>query len=370
MKRFFAILMVLTTLLSLGACGAKEEPAPTPAPTAEPAPAPTPEPTPTPTPAPTEPPYELGIARARYGEAIYAILELGTEVTVIGKYSDYYVIDGEEVDLLIDERFLRLEGEEPFEPWTGYAMGSTKVYANGYMDGEVIAELGTNAEVQVIDGKADWLRIQWSDGEGYARLEEISDHKLVARGKKGGGGPQDGTDVSLGGLASFIVKEKPGIMQLSAYVGPEMEPVANVKALTLTHDTRAYLFLTERGDELKVTKVDEEVCEIYVNGFYAEVPRWLVHLEGDEEYEAWDGFAKGEDMYEEYQLRHVLAELNTNDELRVIDELPTCYVVEFDGQTGYVELEQVSEHRIVARAGGGGGGGGSSGGGGWTPPKL
>lgn len=365
MKKFIAILVILSLLVPMGACGAKEEPALTPAPTA--APTPTPEPVPTPTPAPTEPPYELGVARARFGEVLYCTFEPYTEVVVKGKFADYYVIEGEEVDLIIDKTVIRLEREEPFEPWDGYARSGAKVYETAYMDGEVIAELSTNTQVKVLDGKDNWLRIEWEEGSGYALLDEISETLLVAgRGGGGGGGAMDGTDVSMGDLA-LMLEKKPDIMPLGAYFGHEIEPIANAPAVTLSHETRAYLFLTERDDELKVTKVDEESCEIYTNGFYATAPRWLVRVEGDKEYEPWTGFAKGSEMFGEYQMRSVLTELNTNDEVLVIDELPTCYVVEFDGQIGYVLLDEISETQIVARRGGGGGGGG---GGEWTPPAL
>ena len=361
MKKFIAILMILTMLVPMGACGAKKEPAPAPAPTQTNAPAPVPAPTPTLTPAPTEPPYELGIARARYGEIIYTTMDLYSEVTVIGQFDDYYVIEGEEVDLIIDKRVIRLDREEPFTPWDGYAQSGAKVYETAYMDGEVIAELDLNTQVKVLDGKEDWLRIEWAEGNGYAHIDDISETMIVANRGGGNGGAQDGTDVSMGDLA-LVLEKKPDIVPLASCISQEIEPIANAPALTLTHETRAYLFLTERDDELKVTKVDEETCEIYTNGFYATAPRWLFRMDGDEAYEPWTGFAKGGEMFGEYQMRNVLAELNTNDQVLVIDELPTCYVVEFDGQIGYVLLDDISETQIVARRGGGGGD--------WTPPAL
>ena len=63
-------------------------------------------------------------------------------------------------------------------------------------------------------------------------------------------------------------------------------------------------------------------------------------------------------------MRNQLRQCGTNTQVKVIDELPGCYVVEIDGVVGYMKLDQVSKTRI---SGGGGGGGG---GGEWTPPAM
>ena len=63
--------------------------------------------------------------------------------------------------------------------------------------------------------------------------------------------------------------------------------------------------------------------------------------------------------------------LSTNKQVTVLDEVNGCYVVEYEGQIGYMEPDKLSEKRIVSTPGNGGDG--SSGGGSdstWTPPKL
>lgn len=327
------------------------------------------EPEPTPTPVPVE--WEEGLARASYGEAIYEILDLGTEVTVIGQIDEYYVIKGEKVNLLIDKRFLRLEGEEAFEVVNGYAKANTLVYANGYMDEEVIATLKENTEITVLDGKEDWMRIEWEGGYGYIDAAQYSKNRIKHySGGGGGGGPQDGSDVSLGTLSAEVNETEAETMIV--YFGPKMEELDEVKALTLTHETREYLYLFDRDDIVKVTKVGEETCEVYLDGYFAEIPRWLVYVEGDARYESWNGFAKSKaQTYSKYQMRDVYAleKLKENTELLVVDELPTCYVVEMNGEYVYMDLNSVSKTRIKHYSGGGGGTGGG-GGGEWTPPAM
>lgn len=374
MKRILAIIMALIILASMAACGAKETPAATPAPAT---PAPTAEPTPEPTPTPTpEPEWEPGLARAKYGEATYTTLEHGTEVTVYATFGDYYVIKGEEVDLLIEQWFLRLSDEEPFEAWPGYARSGARVFADGYMDGEVLAELKQNTEVQVLDGKGHWLFIEWEGGSGYVHKDEISDSYIRSYqggGGGGGGGPQDGTDVSMGGLAAYS-GEKPGVSFVAEYFGPKLEKRDEISAITLCQETRAYLFLTYRDDTVQVTELGEDVCQVYIEGFFATMPRWLLSMEGDEPYESWTGYACGNALaYEEYQLRNVEQELKLNEQVLVIDELPTCYVVEINGEVLYMSLDSISVSVIPVYSGGGGGGAGGGGGGGaaeWTPPEL
>ena len=192
----------------------------------------------------------------------------------------------------------------------------------------------------------------------------------VAIGGSGGGGPQDGSDVSLGTLSAVVNDTEADT--LIAYVGPKMEELDEVKALTLTHETRAYLYLFDRDEIVKVTKVGEETCEVYVDGYFAEIPRWLVYMEGDTAYESWNGFAKSKaQTYSKYQMRdaYALENLKENTEVLVVDELPTCYVVEMNGEYVYMDLDSISKNKIVHYYGGGGGAGGT-GGGEWTPPAM
>jgi len=363
MKRILALTLALLMLLTLGACGKKEV---TPEPTAEPTPAPTAEPTPEPTPTATpEPAWEPGYIRAGNLFVLWTTLQRGDEVTVLGQWEDYYIIEGEEANLLIEKRFLRPEGEEAPAEADGWARENTLVYPTGYLRGESIATLALNTEVRVIDTKAGWALIEWDGGSGYVDVENLSDQRIVYRpagGGGGGGGPMDGTDVNMGDL-SVVVNGENGVAKLGAYVGPEYEAFETCPGVILSKDTEAYLCIFLRGDEVKVTEVGEEECEIWVKDFFARIPRWAVRLEGDEEYTVWSAYAANKAVaYTEYQLRHELKTFNMNDRVDVVDELVEVelYVIEIDGEFGYMKLDDLSETAYAAYYGGGGGGGGGT----------
>lgn len=371
MKRIIALALALMLLLTLASCGKKDEAVET-APVITEAPEAPTEKVETPTePAPTEPEWEPGIARAGYGELEYETYLRGVEVSVIGEWKDYFVIAGEEVDLLVEKQFVRTESEEAFEERAGYAKWNTEVYDNVYREGESIEKLTSNKKVTVVDGKGDWLFIQWDeDKSGYVDADMINKWPTKKKVVEGGSGAASGSYNDNGFIADQL-----------AYVGPEMDALEE-KALVLGDGARGALTVTVRDDEVKVTAVGEEVCDVYLDGFYAKLPRWLLTMEGDEEYEAWTGYARWNAIiFEEYQMRNELKILKTNDKVKVIDELEEaeCYVVEFeaeeDGETvtkiGYMQLDKVMKYRYSApKSQGGGGGTGAVSGGAYTPPTI
>jgi choline dehydrogenase-like flavoprotein len=56
-----------------------------------------------------------------------------------------------------------------------------------------------------------------------------------------------------------------------------------------------------------------------------------------------------------------------NIQVTVLDEVNGCYVVEYEGQIGYMELDMVSQTKIVSSPNSGNTGNPDST---WTPPKL
>jgi len=381
MKRLWTLTLAVLLLLTMASCGKKEA-----EPTTEPATAPVEETTTsteaTEPPAPTEPETVPGIARAAYGEAVFKILGKGTQVEIIGQFKDYYVVSGEDIDLLVEKRFVRMEGEAEYAAWKGYAKYGAKTYANPYWKGEATAELTTNTQLNVVDGGNGWLLVQWDGGEGYIDPDYVS--KWRSGGSKsndyssGGASnePNDGTDVPLSSLSAGDFNAQ--LMLLGAYYGPEMEEsFEKGMGTVLAADVEAYICLLLRGDEAKVTEYDEQTITIYLgDGLTAKLPRWLLRLEGDEEYEPWTGYSAWNGVaYEEYQMRNELKRLHSNKQVKVLDELPDCYVVEVDGEIGYMELDKVSPRRFSSSGSGssggsGGGSGGGSAGSTWTPPAL
>ena len=127
MKKTIALILLLS-LTFLCACG--EAPAPASAPTAEPAVDPTAEPTPTPVPTPETEEAEVIALEA---PAIMARLDRGDSVELMGKeikYMDYYIVKSDKGCGLMHKQFLRLENEEEYKSWTGYALADTVMYTD------------------------------------------------------------------------------------------------------------------------------------------------------------------------------------------------------------------------------------------------
>lgn len=366
----FAILVV-AVMLSFAFCDRNEElPEPTVVTTA-PTTAPTTEP-----PAPTEPEWEPGIARATHTEAVYSLLNIGTEVEVVGKYEHYFVISGEEYDLLVDEYYVRLATEDAFETWDGYARPKANVFASVYRREEPIAQLTTNTKVKVLEGKGDWLFIEWADGEGYVKASDISKTRLTTGGGGGGGSaPADGTDVNVNLLSA--TRNQGAVVSLGTYHGPEMEPdFEKCTGIVLAEGIETFICLFDHSGEMKVLEYDEEYCTIYLEeGLTPKVRRQLVMLEGDETEEPWIGYARSKAaVYEEYQRRDEVFTLDLNTEVEVLYQLPGfayddegVYVVCIEEEIYYMNISDISKDRIVPAAGGNGGGNSDSV---WTPPAL
>lgn len=275
-------------------------------------------------------------------------------------------VDLEEItDVLVVELFNKVKSGE-LRP------SEIKGYVESY-----IRSLTLNAHAFGANG--DWLYIEWEEGEGYVRVDQISLWRIThGGGTTGGGGggsaPADGTDVSVDSLVATDFQG--GIVLLGEYYGPEMEEDKEFEAgkgVVIAHDIEAYIYLLSRDAEAKVIGYDEEFCTIYLGeDLTAKMPRWLLRLEGDEEYESWTGYAVSNAVvYEEYQMRNEMKTLTVNTEVLVLDKLPDCYVVMVDDEIGYMEFDAVSETEIVNYGGGTGGGTGGGGSGDvWTPPAL
>lgn len=382
MKKLIVVMLAAAMLLTMASCGKKAaETAPTEQASVETAPPATEETIP----APTEPEWESATARASYGEVLHKTFAKDTEVKVLGQFKSYYVVEGEELDLLVEERFVRLQSDEAYEPWTGYARWNTGVYDNVYLRGEALAKLNSNKKVEVLDGKGEWLYIRWDDQEGYTMRENINKYPYTrssddeggggSPAPSGGGGPVDGTGFSFNELSAW--NEGWEVTLLGNYYGPEKTDVTGTGTI-IASDVEAYVALVQRDDEVKVTSHNDETITLWLgDDVYGELPRWIVRMDGDEEYESWTGYARWNGiLYEEYQMRHELTKPGTNAAVTVLDELPDCYVVEYDGQVGYMKLDGLGKYRVSTGGSSddeGGGSGGSSGGGAgevWTPPAM
>lgn len=395
-KKWIAIIgLAILLLLGLVCCALKnagEEPAPTQPPKAEAETLPT-EVATEPTQALQEPEWETGIVRASLAEAVYHSYDQYDEITVVGAYGDYYIVQGDVYDLLVEKRYVRLSDEDDFNETIFYAKTGADVYETVYMRDEAVATLTQNTKVTALEGKEDWVYVSWDGGEGYMLRNGLNTNPVTYAPKPDNGttgentpADIDGTDVDIGSLAAQDSGAK--AVLLGAYQGPEADEALDSNAVILAQGVEGYLTVWNIDDEVKVTSCDDLQCRIWVeDDLYVTLPRYLIRMEGDDVYEAWSGYAASQAIvYEQYQLRNGSTQLTINTEVEVIDYLEAktynqlydgCYVVRIDGQIGYMSADAVSASKYTAIGGGAGGNGGNAGSGNsgqtgdtWTPPAL
>lgn len=376
MKKILVLLLALVLILCAG-CG-KTDPAPAES-VPETTEATVPETTVPETTEATIPQPQLvyGVAQTDGVAAMVETLSRGDQVDVVDSFDeDYYVVLRDWGYGLVEKALVRMEGDAPYESWSGYAASNTPVYDSFRMTGEPSAILGFNAKVEILEDLGTCYCIQTEDGIGYVAMDKLSKYSRSGggygggySGGGGGGAGMDGGDISLqfGGYAVRL-----------AVVAPQQGDSSG-KATVLADGTEVILGYFDRDEEIPIVAEDgfaeerEGMHTVYLNGLYAYVSKDLTHMEDEEAYEEWDGFSKyNAVVYKDRWLRTKLeVKMNMNTQIRVLYELENAYFVEVDGETGFMPKTDVSQYRY---AGGGGGGGGYSGGGGgggeWSPPVL
>lgn len=388
MKRLILALVVMAMILSVG-CGAAVEtveaentPEPVdiaPVETATPSPAPTPVPTPTP-----EPPSEPGTVLINGTGVLFAKLDRGTTVSVLDELGDYYVIELDGEKCYIEKWLVRMDMTEQPEEKKGYARSNAKVFETAYCEGEALASLKRNTVVQVVDSFGDVVFIEWDDGQqsGYAKSSDISNKKISTSSSKsdsgssssgGSSGPADGGDIVLGFRpAAYGMMLNPVLMEGTEAEEPVFTPGVG---MVLSKLTEVYIHLTERDDVVKVTSIDGDICTILVDGLFGTMPKRYIRMEGEEPYAAWDGYARSNaPFYTSHRMLDEPQKLKRNTVVRVLEDLGDYYLVEVDGELGFMNLEKVSEKKVSSGSSssssgdsGGSGGGSSSD---WTEPVL
>ena len=336
-----------------------QEEANSPVPTAAPTPAPTAEPTPSPTP---EPVTEEAMVRVDEAGAVGRVFALGEAVEVKAEQDGCYVIETEDGELLVESWRVRMDSETAPKSYAGFARNNIPVYEDSYLEGRKLATLGLNTQLTVEDAFGPLLRVTLSDGRtGYTLAANVSKTRIATGGGGKSSGGQDGGDIDLG----VRFEEDLSIVRLGGalFAAPAFTPGTGT---ILAEGTEGYLRLFSRGDTVRVLERGDESCAVLTEAGQGLMATALLRFREEGEYEAWDGFASQKTvLHGHYRMLDEGKELALNTALRVVDQLPDRYVVEVNGQLGYLPLEQVSRTRIAT----GGGGGGSSGGE-WTDPVL
>lgn len=382
MKKYVIMLLALAILLCAGC--AKQEPVQTEAPTTVPT-----EPTETTVPPTTEetipvPEVTMGKVLMDNTPAILDILMRDDTVDVVGEYDeDHYVIKTDLGYGLVKKNLLRLDGEAPYEVWTGYAYWNAEVYDNLYLTGEPVQKLRTNTKIEVLDDVGICYVVRIDDTISFMNKSRLSKWPSSSGGSSSGGGGGGGGGSTGADGGDISLQFQGGITLLAAI---EQKGDVTGKAVVLADGTEVILGYFNRSEELPVVAEDgfaenwEGYVTVYLDGLYAYVPQALTQAADAAAYEAWDGYSRWNGVvYDNYHLLgDPIDKLYTNVQVHVVAELENCYVVEVNEVTGYMSKDVVSKTRISTGGGssnsggsGGGGSSGSSGGGGeWSPPAL
>ncbi len=359
MKKSLIVLLALALILCAGCT--KQDPVQTETPTTAPvqteAPTTVPvEETVPPTTEETIPVPELSTAYAMVDQtpAILDTLLRDDVVDVVGEYDEnHYVIKTDLGYGLVKKEMVRLDGQDPYAVWTGYAYHNAEVYDNFYLSGEPVLKLNQNTNVEVLDELRYCYVVRVEDQMGFMNKKSLAQWPIVS----GGGAGEDGGDIILqgqGGISLLSVVEQTGDV--------------TGQAVVLADGAEVVLGYFSRGEEIPVVAEDgfaenrDGCVTVYLNGLYAYVPEMLVLPEGAEAYTVWDGYSQWNGVvYDNYYLLgEPVVKLYSNAEIHVIEELENCYLVEVNGTTGYMSKEMVSQTRIPTGDGGGE----------WTPPAM
>ena len=122
--------------------------------------------------------------------------------------------------------------------------------------------------------------------------------------------------------------------------------------------------LLSRGTSLEVTGYEEALAQVTANGDRGGVEARFLRFP-DEELKPWTGYtAWNAGLYRDYTcLGEPLESYGTNVEVRVLEDLEGCYLVEIHDKTGFMKTSQLTKYPYQAPAEGGGdsGSSGSSG---------
>jgi hypothetical protein len=284
-------------------------------------------------------------------------------VDVVGAYDEeHLIIKTDNGYGLVQNQFLRTEGTEPYETWTGYAYADTEVFSDVWFLTEPVRTLSRNEEVEVLEELNHGYLIRIEETEGFVSKDGIS-RAYLSSGWSGGSGSRsggstgaDGGDISLGSLSTIV---------------PQAGDVTGTGKV-LVNDAQIILGWFDRDEAMEIVTEEgfaeskEGYYTVYLNGLYGYVLQAYVLKDGDAPFENWDGYAqRNAPVYDNYYLSgEPITKLSSNTEIQILLDLGNCYMVSYGDAVGYMAKDTVSDSYIHYSSGG------TSGGGEWTPPAL
>lgn len=335
--------------------------------------------------------YETGKCLVSTVNVEYSSLNRGDEVSIVGEGDDIYFININNLILGVDEDYIRTSKEEPFEEYEGYTKSKAKLYSDIDLN-EKIDSFSLNDRVKVIDKFKDILIIDNDGSIAYMDEDSVSKSKIKeykppvvtpdpvpssggGSSSGGGGGGNtppapssgDGEDIQLA-----YHSNNNGIVLLAdneTYSGK-----------VLIDNTITFITSLNRDDVVYILDEDEDNYFILIEGRVGKINKKYIRKDSEAAYESWTAYTEdGARVYDGYDCDNDLKKFSINKTVKVIDEIGSICVVEYDdGQIGYMKKSKLSENKIkvyvapkveepVAPSGGGGSSSGGGGGGGNTP---
>jgi hypothetical protein len=196
MKKIILLLFILTVILA--GCGGKA-PAETNAPATTEAPVQTTAAT-EPEPTETEPPVPETVSGTVLADKTAVVLTManrGDAVDIVDQFDEaHYVLKMETGYGLIEKRLVRLEGEEAYAEWDGYAKSGAVLYPSYNLSGEG-TKLNNNAELKILADLGDCYLVTSGEITGYMAKDTVSEVPISYSGWGGGGGGGEWTPPAM-----------------------------------------------------------------------------------------------------------------------------------------------------------------------------
>lgn len=396
MKKGIAYLL-LVMMLFMSGCGQKQ---PEPGTTAAPPETVAPETTETETTvSETEPEPKLESAWVQ-GEGVPEVLSLlhrGDRVEVLSWIDETHAwVKAGEQEGSVEKQLLQMANEEDYAQWTGYSMYNAQCFANYFLTGQA-ETLPTNTKLNVLEELDGCYLVAFEDGTtGFVSKTKVSRY-MTGIGGGGNSSPADGgSSGGSGGSGSSGGRGGQDGGDITLMVPGKLSLLADVRltgdAVIKADGAELVLTFLPRGTELDLIAEEgfapdlEGYATVYLGKEKgaAYVPEQWIRKQGEDAFEAWDGYAGYNcQLFDNIRLRGTaMKKLYTNSPVKVLWEAENVLLVQAGEELGYVTAETVRTTPIVAApsggdsggsGGSGGGSGGSSGsgsGGEWTPPML